>query len=109
MLNGKHMTSNSIAKDLAIKIIKKEEGWREKPYHCSEGFLTVGWGRKISNIKNAPIPAIAVNKKEEEKFLVDNVEFILDSLEKRFKAQWLNIGNTRKAVMVSMVYQLGLG
>lgn len=103
------MTSNSIAKDLAIKIIKKEEGWREKPYHCSEGFLTVGWGRKISNIKNAPIPAIAVNKKEEEKFLVDNVEFILDSLEKRFKAQWLNIGNTRKAVMVSMVYQLGLG
>jgi lysozyme len=107
MLNGKYMTTNSITKTLAIKIIKIDEGYFSKPYHCSEGFLTIGWGRKISNTKNAPIPAITTTKKEEESYLNNLVDNILVQLETRFKRQWLNIGNTRKAVLVSMVYQLG--
>jgi len=107
MLNGESMTTNEITKALAIKIIKKDEGFSAYPYHCSEGWLTWGYGEKISDIKYAPIPTITTTKKQAEVFLNNRVDNIITQLETRFKRQWLNIGNTRKAVLVSMVYQLG--
>jgi GH24 family phage-related lysozyme (muramidase) len=30
-----------------ISEIKKDEGFRAKPYKCSEGFLTIGYGSKL--------------------------------------------------------------
>lgn len=37
-----------------VSLIAHEEGWREKPYLCSEGYPTVGFGVKIGP-KGAPI------------------------------------------------------
>ena len=103
MLNGKYMNT----KTLAIRIIKKSEGWREKPYHCTQGFVTIGFGRKICDIKNAPLPAITTTKKAEETYLSNLVDNIISQLESRFKRQWASLSDVRKAVLISMVYQLG--
>ena len=37
-----------------ISLIKYEEGWRPKPYLCSEGYPTAGFGFKLGP-KNAPL------------------------------------------------------
>lgn len=35
-------------------LFEKEEGWRDRPYYCSEGYPTVGFGFKIGP-KGAPL------------------------------------------------------
>ena len=36
--------------------IKKHEGYREEPYHCTEGHLTGGYGHKIIDGEDIPVP-----------------------------------------------------
>lgn len=94
-------------KTLAIKILRRDEGLRLHPYHCSEGWLTIGYGEKLSNIKYVPLPAITTTKKDAEAFLSRRVDNIISQLESRFKRQWASLSDVRKAVLISMVYQLG--
>ena len=34
--------------------IKAHEGYRLEPYHCTENFLTGGWGHKILDGEKVP-------------------------------------------------------
>ena len=89
-------------------IIKVEEGWKATPYHCSEGFATIGYGRKLSNTKHAPLPNITANKKEELLFVDQQVTSIVNRLKVMRTKAWNNCNEQQQSVLVSMAYQLGV-
>lgn len=99
-------------KDLMLKIIMlEEEGnvFKTKPYYCSEGYPTYGWGFKIGN-KNDPLPAIEITREDGDKKLLSLVDTLIFSLSrnKDTSLAFDNANDARKAIMVSMCYQLGM-
>ena len=79
----------------AVELIKQEEGFREKPYQDSFGIWTIGHG--ITNITE-----------EESTIIVElRVKKLNQQLEQTF-AWYENLSNNRKAILISMAYQLGI-
>lgn len=92
----------------AEMIIKLEEGYSQREYHCSEGFRSIGFGRKLSSIKYEPLTNQVANEKEELKFLRErNAENIGRIVAYNAKA-WNNCNMARQAVLLSLAYQLGI-
>lgn len=89
-------------------IIKVEESFRAKGYHCSEGWLTIGYGMKLSNVKYAPITNQTVTKEEASKFVRDKITEITNQLRSRFPLAWGKCNEQRQAILIGMTYQLGL-
>ena len=96
---------------LLVQIIKREEGFRKKPYLCSEGYVTVGFGTKLHVSKGLNPSDFPVEFTEEIAIQFLNEEVI--KIEASFNR--LSIGNTyrkqnleRRAVLVSMAYQMGV-
>jgi len=89
-------------------IIKLEEGWVAKPYHCSRGYVTIGYGRKLSNTKYAPLPAIVANEKEELEFVRKRINQNITELTKAKPLAWSKCSPQRQAMLISLCYQLGL-
>lgn len=97
--------------NLAVDILEIEEGYRENPYYCSEGYPTIGIGLKIG-IKDAPL--------EYYTFTVplSVARFWLQAEVERLHSQMLRDGEleaamracnpVRTAVLLSMAYQLGI-
>jgi len=99
-------------KDLCLKIIMREEEsniFKPKPYYCSEGYPTYGWGFRIGN-KHERLPNIEITREDGDKKLLSLVETAISSLERNqdTAAAFNNANDERKAIMVSMVYQLGM-
>jgi lysozyme len=79
-----------------FEFIKDEEGFRKKPYFDTENVATFGIGFTY------------ITEDEADDILKKRLEDIDDLFEDRFFwYNWLN--HTRKTVVISMVYQLGLG
>lgn len=97
------------AKNIAVEWLKKEEGWRDKPYYCTSNFPTIGYGLVIGE-RYAPLPDITMTLSEGEKQLTDRVDKIIYSLQINAdtRTMWRGANFERQAVMISMVYQLGL-
>jgi len=82
--------------DEILKKIKRHEGWRSKPYRCSAGKLTIGYGTNIEQI----------SKDEGELLLEFRINEILEyALPQLPEYQTLN--DTRKLVYLDMLYNLG--
>lgn len=92
---------------LAEKIIKIEEGYRNKPYLCTAGLPTVGYGRVIGK-KGDPLPNLTANKAEEDRFLRERVRELSYNLMSKFPNAWRNCNPARQAILISLTYQLGL-
>lgn len=94
-----------------VNLIEYEEGWREKPYFCSEGYPTIGFGFKIGP-KGAPLSnyQFKVTKPVGEVWLLELLsEFERDMLKYSHVSDALVACNeARKAVLVSMAYQMGV-
>lgn len=91
---------------IAADTIAIEEGYRGRPYHCSEGYPTIGYGQRIGP-KDAPL---------------DQYQF---KLSRRVAREWMkecidqlygesgelvlerDIGAVRHSVLISMAYQMG--
>jgi lysozyme len=79
-----------------FEFIKDEEGFRKKPYNDTRGIATFGIGFTY------------ITEDEANDILTNRIIDIDDTLEDRFFwYNWLN--DIRKTVVISMVYQLGLG
>ncbi len=79
--------------------IKQHEGYRRKPYRCTEGKLTIGYGRNIED--NGITEA-------EASFLLDNDLKRCES-ECRKAFSWFDgLDDTRRSVIVEMDFNLGL-
>jgi len=82
----------------AKKMIKTDEGWSPKPYKCTEGVWTIGFGTNITRIT-----------KEEGEMLLDlRLDKIINFDLLSFTAELPNLNDTRKIVLINMIYQLGL-
>lgn len=92
---------------IALKIIKIDEGFRNKPYYCTERFPTIGWGRVVGKY-NEPLPDISTTKEKELPWVEDRIKQIVLSLSKKFPLAWSKCNDVRKAVLISAAYQVGI-
>jgi lysozyme len=103
------MSNNGNILLLAKKIIKFEEGFRAKPYYCTEGYPTIGWGQVVGE-KNAPLPNIIWNEGQALNALEARLEEAIKELSstKATKEAYNKLNDDRKAILISMWYQLGI-
>lgn len=96
-------------KENAFKVIFFEEGFREKPYYCTEGYPTIGIGRVVGK-KGEKLPNITTTLEREQQYLndwIDRQESVILS-HPTLSGAWRSCNEDRKAILLSMVYQLGL-
>ena len=89
-------------------IIIAEEGFSSSEYYCSQGYVTTGFGRKVSNTKYLPLSDNKVTKSSEILFVKSKISEIIPQLSKKFPKAWTNCNDAQKAILISMTYQLGL-
>ena len=93
----------------AAEFIAKEEGFRENPYRDSAGYWTIGWGRLLSDDRDAdPAQWGQVTKEDEMR------DHFAPGVERRRRAVLtmfdysLWSGGDRVAALTSFAYNLGL-
>jgi len=94
-----------------IDILSFEEGYSDKPYLCSEGFVTVGLGTRL-NTKAGLEPKdfpILVTPEIAELLLHMRVEKHKHKLERRVGINHIfeKLNDDRRAIILSMSYQMG--
>lgn len=96
---------------LAERIIKFEEGLRLKPYYCTEGYPTIGYGEKIGE-KGDPLPNVTWTEDQAHQAFMNKLEVSLVELSKNkdTKAAFDSLAEDadRKAILISLWYQLGI-
>ncbi len=95
--------------EISGRMLKKEEGFRAKPYLCSEGFPTIGYGEKIGD-KYEALPNITTTEPEAYKKMLATVtaneKTILNNPD--LYRCYFHLNDARKAVMLSITYQIGI-
>jgi len=95
--------------EISGRMLKKEEGFRAKPYLCSEGFPTIGYGEKIGD-KYEALPKITTTEPEAFKKMLAmntvNEKTFLNNPD--IYRCYFHLNDNRKAVMLSIVYQIGI-
>ncbi len=81
-----------------VSRIKESEGYSSKAYRCSEGKLTIGYGRNLEGK--------GISNKEANRLLSNDLQEIKTSLVRIGWYKKLNVA--RKDVIIEMTYQLGL-
>lgn len=93
---------------MLFELLKFEEGYREKAYHCSEGYPTIGIGTKLGP-KGSPLSnyTMVVTEHAAKALLDDEVKKIRNELVKR---RWyVELDSDRQTIIKSMAYQMGVG
>ena len=81
-----------------IENLKRHEGLRLKPYLCSEGKITIGFGRNLEDM--------GISEKEAEMLLMSDIERCYEELD---VFSWFHdLDQVRKEAMVNMLFNLGL-
>lgn len=90
------MTEQGIHLNL-LNQLRRHEGLRLKPYHCSENFLSLGYGRNLETN--------GISEAEAEFMLTND----LIACENELKDEgWYNqLDETRRAVVLNMAFNLG--
>lgn len=88
-------------------LLEYEEGYREKPYLCSEGYPTIGIGKRIGrkgdNVKRFDFTC---PKSVAYAWLDDELKVIGIELNKH--AWFTNLSDDRRCIVASMAYQMGM-
>lgn len=95
--------------DISGRMLKKDEGFRAKPYLCSEGYPTIGYGEKIGD-KYEDLPNIETNEPTAYKKMVSMIEHNEKTLLNNpdLYRCYFHMNENRKAVMLSIAYQIGI-
>ena len=88
-------------------LIKIEEGFLAKPYYCTAGMPTIGYGRVVGK-KGDPLPNITTTPESESEFLDKEIKRLEFKLADIYPVAWSRCNEARQAVLISMAYQLGL-
>ena len=78
----------------------RHEGLRLKPYHCTAGKLTIGVGRNLDDC--------GISKPEAMVLLDNDILCCETELLEHLPAIYAGLNDTRKAVLVSMCFNLGI-
>ena len=79
-----------------IDKVKRHEGWRSKPYRCSAGKLTIGYGTNIEKITKGEGYLLLTSR------LNDIFEYAVPQL-----PEYETLNDIRKLVYLDMLYNLG--
>lgn len=79
--------------------ISFEEGLRFKPYKCTAGKLTIGYGRNLEDV--------GITKEEAEILLDNDIRRVVEALDKRIP-WWVDLSQNRQRALVNMAFQLGV-
>ena len=83
-----------------IKLLKKDEGERLKPYRCTAGKLTIGVGRNLDDV--------GISKEESDFLLTNDISRVTVEISRHLP--WaLKLDDARFSVILSMVFQMGMG
>ena len=82
-----------------LQQLKRHEGLKLKPYKCSEGYLTIGYGR---NLETRGITAQEANE-----MLLNDVSEVEEALHRMGFLS--DPSDVRRAVLINMAFQLGVG
>ena len=93
------------------RLLKYEEGYRAKPYYCSEGYPTIGIGLRIGP-KGAPLSQYEMDMPQAvaECWLDCYLDKLRDDMTSNvaiYKAMCA-CNPAREAVLISMAYQMGV-
>lgn len=80
-----------------IDDLKVHEGFSAKPYQCSEGFLTIGYGLNLD---------AGITREEAEMLLAHRVKKV--HLELVTLPFWHKLSEARRDVLINMAYNLGI-
>ena len=82
-----------------IDDIKAHEGFRSKPYRCTEGYLTIAYGQRLDYIE--------VDEETGTKWLMKRINDIIKDLDLRFP--WYSKAPKEvQDIVVNMSYQMGI-
>lgn len=83
--------------DRMIEQIKRHEGVKLKPYHCTAGKLTIGVGRNIEDN--------GISEREADFLLMNDLAAMADAAK---SYDWYaGLNEPRKAVIINMLFNLG--
>ena len=82
-----------------IADLKVDEGFRAKPYLCTAGANSIGYGRNLD--------ALGITEEEAEHMLRNDVARVERDLNKAYP-WWIKCPETVRRAMVNMVYNLGI-
>ena len=93
-----------------ISLLNYEEGFSEKPYYCSAGYPTIGIGKRIGP-KGAPLSQyqFTVSKQLAAVWLSEELQQkVTDmSAHANITSAMAACNDARKAILISMAYQMG--
>ena len=96
------------------KVLKFEEGFRSKPYLCSEGYVTIGLGTKLHNdLGLDPIDfPLRIDLSTAEGLLSTDVATIYNRLNHPtyvyINSVFKKLSLSRREILISMMYQMGV-
>ena len=82
----------------AIELIKKHEGLKLKPYKCSAGKLTIGYGRNLEDNGISQVEAEELLQNDVQRCYVGCVKFSF----------WYKLNEARQVALLNMCYNLGI-
>lgn len=80
--------------------LKRDEGKRLKPYRCTAGKLTIGYGRNLDET--------GISEEEAEMMLVNDVNECMYSLDENI-GWWRNLSENAQRGLLNMRFNLGMG
>tara|TARA_R110002020_G_C15775951_1_gene728645 strand:+ start:108 stop:524 length:417 start_codon:yes stop_codon:yes gene_type:complete len=83
-----------------IEQLKRHEGLVLQPYRCTEGKLTIGYGRNLDSN--------GISKLEAEKMLYNDVDETIDNLNNLIPDIMMQLNQARKGVIINMAFNLGI-
>lgn len=84
---------------IAAPMVRKHEGLRLKPYRCTAGKLTIGYGRNLDDV--------GITEREADILLSADLADAHDDLVNF--SWWAGLSPQRKAAMIDMRFNLGPG
>jgi len=99
-----------------IEQLKEDEGFRGRPYRCTAGKLTIGYGRNLEStpLSNEEIQALGRTSFEDKPLTEDEAEMLLvndvNGVVRKAKAFsfWDELSPARQGVVVNMCFNLGV-
>lgn len=86
----------------AVHFVELREGFVDHPYRDQAGLWTIGFGRRIDNGRHPP-----VTRDEEEAWLFDRVDAILDQVRSDITVAGMN--QDQHVALASLCYNIGWG
>jgi len=100
-----------VHKNFARDLLKESEGFKQKPYECTSGKWTIGYGYQLeshgfSQIEIAKLHKDGWTQAHAERMLEHEIDLICAAFH---RLPWFaDLDDVRKAVVIDMTYNLGI-